>query len=155
MTEISELQRRMTAALDRIGAGLERMPRGEDAGLAEALEAERVANAQLEERVRAIKETQETTVAGLEAEVAALRAAVEDGDAALRQARSVNAELRASNTALREANAQGLADPDLVNSALQAEVTALRAAQAGDRAEIDRVLAMLEPMLDTQESAHA
>ncbi|MEO0702512.1 MAG: hypothetical protein AAFY80_10275 [Pseudomonadota bacterium] len=153
MTDITELQRRITAALDRIGTGVNRMGAPADPGLADALEAERMANAQLEERVRAIKETQETTVATLEAEVASLRNALAATDADLQQVRSVNAELRASNAALRSANAEGLADAELVNAALQVELDALKALQAGDRAEIDRVLATIEPMLE--ETAHA
>ena len=153
MTDITELERRITAALDRIGNGVDRMAGGADAGLAEALEAERMANAQLEERVRAIKETQETTVATLEQEVASLRDALAATDADLQQVRSVNAELRASNAALRDANAEGLADASMVNTALQAELEAVKALQAGDRAEVDRVLATIEPMLE--ESANA
>lgn len=153
MTDISELERRITAALDRIGNGVDRLSSAADAGLAEALEAERMANAQLEERVRAIRETQETTVATLEAEVASLRKALTDTDADLQQVRGVNAELRASNAALRSANAEGLADAELVNAALQAELEALKTLQAGDRAEIDRVLATIEPILE--ESANA
>jgi len=147
MSDISELERRITAALDRIGAGVEAMSTADDGGLAEALEAERMANAQLEERVRAIKQTQETTLARLEAEVAALRQAVADTDADLQQVRSVNASLRASNAKLREANAAGLADASLVNDAMEAELSALRAARDADRAEIDRVLGTLEPVL--------
>jgi hypothetical protein len=144
MGDIAELEQRLTAALDRIAAGLES---GSDDGMAEALAAERAANAQLEERVRAIKERQETQVAALQDEVGRLRAVVEETDADLRRMRGVNAELRASNTALREANAAGLADAGLVNAALQAELDALRALQDGDRAEIDRALDWLEPML--------
>lgn len=153
MTDITELQRRITAALDRIGNGMDRVANSADAGLAEALEAERMANAQLEERVRAIKETQETTVATLEAEVASLRDALAATDADLQQVRGVNAELRGSNAALRSANAEGLADAELVNAALQVELDALRALQAGDRAEMDRVLATIAPMLE--ETANA
>ena len=87
--------------------------------LAEELEAERVANAQLEERVRAIREKQETTVSALEktvedlsAEIASLKEALADRDGGLQRIRRVNAELRRSNAALREANAlKGLPTP--------------------------------------------
>lgn len=153
MSDISELERRITAALDRIGAGVEQLSTGGDSGLAEALEAERMANAQLEERVRAIKETQETTLATLEAEVATLRQSLAATDADLQGARSVNAELRASNAKLRAANAAGIADAALVNDAMEAELVALKTLRDGDRAEIDRVLGTLEPML--KEARHA
>ena len=144
MSEITDLERRLTGALDRIAAGVEKVGGGD---LADELEAERAANAQLEERVKAIKERQETQVAALQDEVGRLRAVIEETDADLRRMRSVNGELRASNAALREANAAGLANAELVNAALRAEVEALRALQDGDRAEIDRALDWLEPML--------
>lgn len=152
MSDISELERRITAALDRASQALERLSAATaDTGDIEAmkaeLDAERVANAQLEERVRAIKEKQETMVAGLEAEVLRLKEAVRARDGELRRMRSVNEELRGSNAKLREANAQGLADADLVNGAMVSELEELRAQRAAERAEIDEVLATLEPLL--------
>lgn len=152
MSDISELERRITAALDRASQALERLSAATaDTGDVEAmkaeLEAERVANAQLEERVRAIKDKQETMVAGLEAEVLRLKEAVRARDGELRRMRSVNEELRGSNAKLREANAQGLADADLVNGAMVSELEELRAQRAAERAEIDEVLATLEPLL--------
>jgi len=147
MSEIAELEGRITAALDRISVGLSRLAETGDGGLAEELAAEREANAQLEERVRAIKEKQETMVASLQQEVSMLRDSVGAIDSDLQRLRSVNAELRATNAALRTANAEGLADAGLVNEALAAEVEALRALEAGNRAEIDRALGLLEPML--------
>lgn len=153
MSEISEFQRRINAALDRIGAGLEALGSGDATELARELEAERATTAQLEERVRAIRERQETMVARLEDEVSALRAALGDTDAELQQLRSVNAELRRSNAALREANSVGLAKPDLINASLETELAALRALQANDRGEIDRALGLLEPMLEDRSNA--
>ena len=152
MSDISELERRITAALDRAGQALDRMTAdtgdsGDAAALASELEAERMANAQLEERVRAIKEKQETNVQGLEGEVARLRAALEARDGELQRVQSVNEELRSSNAALREANATGVADPHLVNKSMMSELESLRAARAADRAEIDDILATLEPVL--------
>lgn len=153
MTDIEDLQRRLSAALARIGAGVEALPAGPDPAIAEALEAEREANAQLEERVRAIKQMQETNVARLEAEVAALRRAVLERDGDLARLSEVNAALRGSNTALRVANAAGLADPALVNDAMQAELAALRQLQARDHAEMTEILGLLAPMLE--EADHA
>ncbi len=165
--EISELERRIASAIDRIGAAVSAMADGgaADGGaeLARALEAEREAsaqleaereaNAQLEARVAAIKERQETKVAGLEAEVRQLRAALLDRDGQLQRMREVNAGLRESNAALREANAAGLADAGLVNSAMEAEVTALRESAEARRAEIDAVLARLEPLIEERDHA--
>ncbi len=157
MSDISELERRITAALDRAGQALDSLAAssssepsessGDNANLAAELEAERMANAQLEERVRAIKEKQETNVTGLEAEVTRLRGSVESRDGELQRMKSVNAELRTSNQALREANANGLADPHLVNKSMMSELESLRASRAADRAELDDILATLEPAL--------
>ncbi|MCB1328913.1 MAG: hypothetical protein KDK28_05445, partial [Maritimibacter sp.] len=102
MTEITELQARITAALDRIGAGLEGLgPARPDAGeevarLTEALEEERTANAQLEERVRTIKEKQDGTVEVLAGEVERLRALLATEEEAVSRLSRVNADLRAN-----------------------------------------------------------
>lgn len=150
MDDISDYERRITAALDRAQQALDKIGVGE-AGDTEALktelEAERVANRQLEERVRAIKETQEKTVTALEAKVAELSKALTARDAELQQIKGVNEELRKSNGALREANASGVADPALVNSAMVTEIESLRAARAAERAELEDILATLEPIV--------
>lgn len=151
--ELNELERRIATALDRIGTAVEALSSGENGDLAEALEAEREANAQLEARVAAIKERQETRVAGLEAEVRDLRAVLLDRDGQLQRMREVNAGLRDSNAALREANAEGLADAALVNSAMEAEIAALRETATARRAEIDEVLARLEPLIEDRDHA--
>lgn len=151
MDDISEFERRITAALDRAAQALDALSAGGDGGnvseLKAELEAERVANSQLEERVRAIKEKQEKTVARLEAEVADLKAALTSKDTVLQRTRSVNEELRASNEALRKANYKGVGDPGLVNASMVTELNSLRTARAAERAEIEEILATLEPVL--------
>ncbi len=150
MDDISEYERRITAALDRAAQALDKLSAGES-GDAEALkaelEAERVANQQLEERVRAIKETQEQTVKNLETSVSDLKKALAARDAEMQRLKGVNEELRKSNGALREANAEGVGDAELVNSAMVTEIESLRAARAAERAEIEEILATLEPVL--------
>lgn len=158
MTDISDLQSRITAALDRIGQGLEALERPamapaesgdseEVARLTAALEEERTANAQLEERVRAIREKQENAVETLASEVERLRGLLQEEEAAVSRLARVNAELRANNAAMREAIEAGLAEPHLVNKSLMAELEALRAAQGADRAELDAVLGELGPLI--------
>lgn len=151
MSDIRELERRITAALDRAARAMDGLSAdsGEEGSgaLAAELEAERVANRQLEERVRAIKEKQENTVARLEAEVSRLSKALRARDAEVQRMRAVNDDLRGSNARLREANAEGLADPELINSAMVTELETLREARAAERAEIDEILATLEPIL--------
>jgi predicted nucleic acid-binding Zn-ribbon protein len=161
MTDISDLQARITAALDRIGTGLEALDKaagepaadpGEVARLTEALEEERTANAQLEERVRAIKSRQEAAVETLAGEVERLRRLLETEEGAVARLMRANAELRANNAALREAITKGVAEPHLVNKAMLAELEGLRAAQGADRAELDAVLGELGAMVADAEA---
>ena len=138
MDDISEYERRITAALDRAAQALDKLSTGEAgdaAALKDELEAERVANQQLEERVRAIKDTQEQTVARLEASVADLQRALATRDGEMQRLKAVNEDLRTSNGALREANAQGVGDADAVNAAMVTEIESLRAARAAERAD--------------------
>lgn len=106
--------------------------------LREALEDEQMANAQLQERLRALKARpaggpSPEAVAKLDSEVQRLRRA--------------NEGLLDSSAALREANAQGLADAGLIDRAMAAELEALRAARASEVAEVEAVIGTLEPML--------
>ncbi|MEO9825428.1 MAG: hypothetical protein ABJF50_13510 [Paracoccaceae bacterium] len=150
MSDISDLERRITSALDRATKALEQLSaQSEEAGpdLSAELEAERVANRQLEERVRAIKDKQETTVSALEREVADLKGALSARDGEVQQMRSVNAALRETNTALRDANAKGVGEPSLIDQAMSSELDSLRAARSAQQAEIEEILATLEPIL--------
>lgn len=161
MTDISDLQARITAALDRIGTGLEALDKasasepadaGEVARLTEALEEERTANAQLEERVRSIRAKQENAVETLASELARLRRLLEEEEAAVARLGRVNAQLRTNNAALREAIENGVAEPHLVNKAMMAELEGLRAAQGADRAELDAVLGELGALVSEAEA---
>lgn len=160
MSDISELERRIVAALERIDSGLEvlrQMPaeaapqpvqdEGEVSRLAEALEAERIANAQLTERVRAIKERQETAVSALEKKVERLTQRVGVADAEMQRLREINEELSAANRDLTAAAAAGIPDPGLINRAMQTELAALRAQRAAEMAEMDGILAELKPLI--------
>jgi len=153
MTEITELQARITAALDRIARGLDGLSAApaadpvETARLTEALDEERTANAQLEDRVRTIKEKQDSTLEVLAGEVDRLRALLAAEEQTVARLAGVNAALRANNAALREAIAKGVAEPHLVNKSMMAELDALRAAQEADRAELDAVLGELDALV--------
>ncbi|ALG90580.1 MULTISPECIES: hypothetical protein [Actibacterium] len=163
MSDITELERRITAALERIGQGTEALAAAAQAGAAEdrtetaadaealatalaALEAEREASAKLEARVKAIGEKQDKQVAQLEARVTKLTARAEATEGEIERLRRVNAQLRANNKALREANAKGLGDGELINTSMKAELDALRAVRDTDRSELDEILGMLAPL---------
>lgn len=127
MSQIEELQSRITAAMDRIGAGIEVLAArpaagaGEpDADLAAALEEEKLANAQLGERLKSIKARhgdeiqalrdeldRAAEVDGLKTEIAALKAELGDTSksqaqqAELDKARAEVDSLTAQNETLR------------------------------------------------------
>lgn len=157
MSDIADLERRVTSALERIGAGLDALPMaapqfdpGEVEALKEALESERTANAQLEERVLAIKEKQDTSVAALEARVASLSAQAAQQEADLARLKQVNAQLRDSNAALRDANAEGVGDAHLINKAMLAELEGLRASRAADLGELEAIMGELKPLIEEE-----
>jgi hypothetical protein len=152
MSEIKELENRLSAALGRIGAALARPSEPvEDprvAELGEALEAEKVVVAQLEARVASLRDK----TAALEAEAARLAEELAARDALAQQLRRVNDQLRTSNDALRAAVVEGAADRQILDEGMMAELRGIRASREADRAEIDAVLAQLAPLL---EASHA
>ncbi|KJZ19952.1 hypothetical protein [Loktanella sp. S4079] len=153
MSDISTLEGRITAALDRIRRGIETQGVGEaDAELQIALKNERATNAELVERVRGLKERQDTQVASLTERVEKQRAQLAAYDAQLQTLRSSNAQLRELNTKLRDAVTQGLS-PELINEAVAAELQALQDQRSAEATEIDAILSELKPLVE--ETPHA
>ncbi len=151
MSDISALENRITAALDRIRQGLD-SGSGKCAELQEALDKERAANAELVERVSALKERQDTQVASLTARVETQRAQLMKLDDELQQLRTSNVLLRKMNTTLRETVTKGLA-PEVHDAAVAAEIEALNVQRSADAAEVDAILAELQPLI--AEASHA
>jgi len=163
MSELPELETRIWSALDRIktGIGAQSAPveaRDVDTSALEAqvaelttkLDEEQSANAQLEERVKLLKERQDGKLAELESNVDAGRARSSRMDRELQRLRQVNAELRDINGQLREALSEGVSEPHLVNKAMLAELEALRATRAADAAEMDAILEELTPIIERE-----
>ncbi len=156
MSDITELERRINSALDRIGTGLEALAREAPAPAAdpaemEALQAalaqERAITAELEERVRAIKEKQETHVRELEEKIAGMSEQMKAQEARMVQMKEVTIQLRESLEALREAEAGRIPDAHLLNEAMQAELEAFRALREAERGEIEALLGELKPLV--------
>jgi DNA repair exonuclease SbcCD ATPase subunit len=177
MNDIAELERRIAYAMERIAKGIEVLDRAAPAqspqsqvalaaepaaapdpdavqALHAQLEEERLANAQLEERLRAIKQKQDQQAAQVAADLAATRESLTRLDAELSQLRKANAQLQASNAALRAANETGVAEPHLINTSLSAELDSLRAARLVDLAEAQAIKAAMKPLLDSKEEAN-
>ncbi|WP_439523708.1 hypothetical protein [Marivita sp.] len=174
MTQINELQHRITAALDRVAQGVARIEERaalavpapvaqpeidpeELARLKEALDEEKLANAQLEERVRKLHETHRQDLeaakdAAAQAQTPAPAAAptvdVAALDLEMQRLRKSNEMLRATNEELRNALAENVGEPHLINKAMLAELEGLRAARAVEAAETQAILASLAPLLD-------
>lgn len=171
MSDIAEYERRIAFALERIGRGVEALKqRAADAAdlpevespplepetpvasgadpaeieaLKTALDAEKQANAQLSERVRAIREKQDTTLNAMERKYGA---AVRAQEAAFKEV----AALKQANAALIAANRK-LMDEGVAFSeeALMAELQALRAARESESAELDQIIAGLDPIIES------
>ena len=167
MTDISELERRILFALERIDRGVDALTIGGDIApisnkaaevsgsrgideveaLRSELDAERSANAQLTERVRAIKDKQETIVSDLEKKVGRLTQQLDLAGAELQRQRRLNADLVSVNQSLSDAAQDGVTEPALLNQSFMTEIEALRAARSAEMAEIEEILAELKPLI--------
>ncbi|MDP3194499.1 hypothetical protein [Tabrizicola sp.] len=163
MQDITELEKRITAALERIGKGVDRLsanPRPatapasapaatatpqSDAALRAQLEEEKSLTAQLQARLRAAS-TREAK-GDLQEKVDRLTQDLDVKGLELQRMRRVNASLREQLEALRTAAASGVTEPHLINKAMQTELETLRATRLTEIAEMDEILAALEPHL--------
>jgi DNA repair exonuclease SbcCD ATPase subunit len=159
MSDITELESRITVALDRIARGVAGLSEAGESGsgeassqevdeLKQALEDEKTVNAQLEERVRVLKARQDEKLDVLEAQTSDQKGLLAGLDEKLQRLQAVNDQLRSVNAQLREANEQGVGEPHLINKSMMAELEALRAARSGDRAEMDAIVAQLQPIVE-------
>lgn len=154
MSDISALESRITAALERIRQGLDRQEGGGggDDDLQDALSAERASNAALETRVAQLQERQDTQVAKLTGRIETYQTQILKLDEELQQLRASNQQLRTLNTQLRETVTTGLA-PELHDAAVAAEIEALATQRSADAAEIDAILAELKPLIEETSNA--
>jgi glycine cleavage system regulatory protein len=150
MSEMSALEGRITAALDRIRRGLEAQV-GPDPEMAAALAQERAAKDALAAELQA-QQGQGAELARLTAALDAQQAQMQNLDAELQRLRASNAQMREMNTQLREAVTNGLA-PELLDQAVAAEIAALQAQRSADAAELEAILAALKPVIE--EGSHA
>lgn len=156
MQTLDELEQRIASALDRIGKGLDDSALvtpapAADAGIGDlqmALDEERMLNAQLNERLRAVKEKDGQSEAQFTAKIEQMVQQLDAQGAELKRMRNTTVQLREVLRILREASAQELADPHLVNRAMLAELEALRATRLTEVAEMDEILAELAPLIE-------
>lgn len=167
MQEIAELEGRITAALERIGRGVDRLantrpsqgggaaltladlppgalrPGKPDLNLRAELEQEKSLTAQLQDRLRSLKERDQR--GDLNAKIDRLTEQLDVQGLELLRMRRTNASLRDQLAALRAAQSEGVSEPQLINKSMLVELDALRALRLTEVAEMDEILAALEP----------
>ena len=166
MGQIEELEQRIAAAFQRISDGVEALSArgaagaapamadeaGDMARLAEELEAERLTNAQLNERLRALSNDRSATETALRDEVTALTRALDEQGLDIQRLTATVTSLREDLRRLREGAEGGVTDPALINRAMLAELEALRATRAAEAHEMADILAALGPVLEAEEA---
>lgn len=158
MSDIQDLERRITSALERIGLALDGIPapvtaRADPGGMQELLQAERDANAQLTERLRALKDRDTGQTTELQEKVERLTRQLDAQGLEVQRMRKNVIQLRETVRTLREAQAEGLADPHLLNKAMLAELEALRATRLTEIVEMDEILSELKPLIGDLQDA--
>ena len=163
MQEISALEKRITAALDRIGRRLDQPSASATAGarapaapsapveavevaaLQSQLDEERALTLRLQKQLRVSKERE--AKGDTESKLERLTRDLDVQGLELQRMRRINAALLQQVEALREAQMNGVTEPQLINKAMMIELDALRALRLTEMAEMDEILAALEPHL--------
>ena len=148
-TELAAARAETERALDAAEAAQQEAIalRGELEALRSALEDERMAGAQMAERLRMLDTRQGSETAELREQLSAQREAGSLLEQEIRRVTATNEALRATVEGLRKANAEGVGDPHLINKSMLEEIEAMRATQAAERAETDAVVSLLTPLL--------
>lgn len=172
MQDLAELERRIAAALQRIGDGIEAVtaepPPAEDAAakddiiadLTAALEAERQANADLRAQLEEAQSAAPMAVdvpadaADLQARLDRMTAQLDVQGLEMQRMRKTVVQLRENLRGMRRSQAANLADPDQINRAMMAELEAMRVTRLSEVAEMDEILSELTPLI-TEERADA
>lgn len=167
MHEIAELEGRITAAMDRIALGLGAMADAaavaslsslpspeagaELSALREALDEERMANAQLNERLRVLRDRDSRAQTATADEVDRLTRLLDEQGFETQRLQKLLVTLREDLRELREAAAASVADAGMINAAMDSELGALRADRLAEAAEMRDILAAIDPLLRKEE----
>lgn len=161
MQDIAELERRITAALERIATGLDRAPTlsepaaasaaddhtAEIVRLSTALDEEQMANAQLSERLKVVRDKEAKLRSALEEQIADLLRHFDAQGLELSRAHRTMVMQGGQLRALREAAETRVADPALINRTMEVEMEALRATRGAEVAELEDILSALDPLI--------
>jgi hypothetical protein len=157
MSNIEELERRISVAFDRIGQAVDSLvpaaPGIDTAALQDALQAEQATNAELTERLRVMTLRGESDAAEATEKVGRLVRALDAQGIELQRLKNTVIQLRESLRALREAQTAGVADPHLLNTAMLVELEALHATRLTEMAQMEEILAELHPLIEEVQDA--
>lgn len=165
MQDLAELERRISAALARIGDGIEALsnaapaatplaaPDDETARLRAELDAERRLTAQLRDDLAAARAAP-PVIPVAEAGDEALRARIDQMTRQLdvqglemHRMRKMVVQLRENLRGMRRAQSANVADPEQINRAMAAELEAMRVTRLSEVAELDEILTELAPLI--------
>ncbi len=163
MQDIAELERRITAALERIAKGLESAPAPAEVATAQspddtdlhdeldrlstALDEEQMANAQLSERLKVVRDKEAKLRSALEDQIADLVRQLDAQGLELSRAHRMMIQQGGQLRALREAAEENATDPALINRTMEIEMEGLRATRGAEVAELEDILAVLDPLI--------
>ncbi len=149
MQDITDVQRRLSGALDRIDSGLDGLGPVDPSGyraetLAAELETERDLTRQLQERLNRAEAEKGARAAAAEADLARARSSMAALEEDRERLQALSETLRATCETLRQAAAEGISDAGLVNDAMGQELEALATMRRSDRAELEAVIGLLD-----------
>jgi hypothetical protein len=157
MSDIKDLEQRISLALDRIGQAVDGfVPAAFGTGTAElqdALRTEQATNADLTERLRVMTLREASDAAEATAKVGRLVRALDAQGLELQRLKKTVIQLRESLRALREAQTGAVADPHLLNTAMLVELEALHATRLTEMAQMEEILAELHPLIGEMQDA--
>jgi hypothetical protein len=165
MDDIAALEQRIMAALDRIGSGVDRQmdlasaaatPGPSPEVMAELdhlrgeLDEERMANAQLAERLKVQRERAERVALDLKMEVDRLALQVDDQALAMQRLVGSTVRMREDLRRMREAGPK--VDAALIDKAMAAELEATEAVRAAEALDLADLVAALAPIVKAEEA---
>ncbi|WP_439560171.1 hypothetical protein [Roseinatronobacter sp.] len=160
MSDIKNLEQRILRALDRISRNVDAVraapvqqqtppPAQDTSDLRAQLDAERAKNAQLTERVNAVRQRQESSFTSLERRLARMTEQLDLQSLEMLRLKKANTKLIEANRQLRDGHEAMVIEPSAINRSLLAELEALRAERAADMVEMEDVLGELKPLIAT------
>ena len=160
MSDISDLENRLSAAMERIGRGVETLsdkpPEADPQeleDLRQALEAEKHISAEMQERIAEMETQHAAEIAELKEADSTRDESILELDLKCQRIKNTNQKLRENNRNLRESNQKNISDPGLINASLQAELDGLRAMREAEAAEAAAIISELMPLLQEDTGA--